>query len=91
MTKPLKPGPKTLAEKSGEETRQLKILITQSQYDFLMSQDRSASSFVRYMIEGARKAQKLMAQGVSPDDLPTSEILEQAHEEQDRLDDLLNK
>jgi hypothetical protein len=48
--RPRKPGPKSLSERYGEETRTLKILITKSQYDYLMSQQTSAASYVRYII-----------------------------------------
>lgn len=49
-----RPGPKSLSEKVGEETRMFKFMLTESQYEFISEQDLSAAAYLRYLIEFAR-------------------------------------
>ena len=50
-----KRGRKSLSERTGEDTVQIKVLITRSQYEFVMAQPDGAASFIRYAIEAIRE------------------------------------
>ena len=45
-----RPGPKSLEEKTGEESKMVKVLVTASQYEYLMSRDIPASAYLRKLL-----------------------------------------
>ena len=49
-----KTGPKSLEEKTGEEVLEFKFKLTRSQYEWIMSQDVSASAYRRRLIMMSR-------------------------------------
>ncbi len=52
--KPRRRGRPSLEDLTGEETIKIKILLTQSQYDFILNRgDLSSAAFIRFLIRAA--------------------------------------
>jgi hypothetical protein len=78
-----------LSEQTGEETRQIKVLLTQSQYDYVMSQPEGASSYIRYLIELSKAVRQRSEEG--EDAVSGSEMTERIRKVKDELDDQLGE
>lgn len=77
-----RPGPKTLAERTGEEIKTLKIMVTMSQYRFVMRHPMSASAFIRGLIDTAIKWREAEKSGA---DLSSFDLLKLSKWEVQRL------
>lgn len=51
---PKKRGPKSLEEKYGEKTTMLKVMVTQSQADYLKARSISIAAYMRKLIDNDR-------------------------------------
>ena len=71
-----KPGPKSLAERYGEETVSVKVIITKSQHEYIMGRANSASSFIRYLIEISMLVRGEELKGVNLESYNVKELLE---------------
>ena len=67
-----RPGPKSLQEKTGEETTMIKIMVTLPQKDYLSGQDVSTAEYIRSLVDVDMALNRI---DVDPKNLDT-EILE---------------
>ena len=86
-----KAGRKSLSQLSGENTYRIKILITESQRNFINSRSMPAAEYIRNLIDSAMEIRSQAAAGEPMKNFNMQELLDKFDELEAKFDEQISK